>query len=1115
MSKYFCKTLDFGDQNDKTEIMTYAAFIKRYHTFTVQQSQCKSKREITPKNTLQKVRTTIFKCVFCSKYQQSEQTLQKHLEKCQVRSLKLRKKVMVKKAFSHKIRSILVKSRRSKQKKALPLLKPRKKILPFSCEKCGDRFVSQQTLEMHVKYDHRPRPTCKFCQKVFDCRRKALEHENVCNEEDKLFTRQSLGVVDILCSTKVLTCNKCENYFTSADLLREHKHMTNKRNPIPISIETGSESKTKKIFFKVCIKHLPEVVFNRVKYPTGENSCPHCHKEFQNNKRLHQHSIFCHVKHNIKVKRKPTLLPKTDTLCTLCNVDFTTIKKLTKHNLFFHRSKKPTLQSKDKDIYCATCKKTFLTQVQYQKHFKQHGSPNICPLCSRFKHFETTAFLRWHISLVHRKKYCFTCKKAYQLNCAHKCPVLTLPAGKPKDEDKEMVKIPSDVHKSLTPYRNGSFKCYQCEDVFSREVYLLEHFITHTNLSPYLCKKCPKKFSDLTEFTSHQRDAHSLSDDDSGYTLCSLKSHLYKVLKITKCKHCDQIFMGHVDHNKHEAEKHLEFLSQMVEFKFKESNPIKEKHFQRKIFWDIEQDVLLESNYQKDIGESPIKSSGPPIYKLLPPVELEANLLSVKQESQTESCDIITKEEIENSLLLTLNVPSEEKDILPLEPHIENNINKEKNIAATEENKIVEISSDTDSDITLKHVDIQKPIPEKSVLDKTKLGRQSRRSYSYTDIQNNSTRSPKKKKHCGRPKKLHEPPQTPYQKDRPKRNRNKTIDSQTDSDAPPPKKLNRISTVNNKNTSETVAKKNNKTVSPQKRKKKRFFNLYPDDSESDQCNGSVSMVTVNKPSLKIATVVIDHIQKDMKTLHQKVPNNFAPIRQPNVFKLQSHDKYNRLEKRVAEITTNGKKSEKSQRCEICNLEFLDQVTFNEHLKSEHFISTTPTLAVKNDINRNIKTPEFIDISTKFFVLPPPSDVTHKRKQTKPKQLKSPHPTTSLPSSNEEPRKKKLSSRYEGRFVKETSLEAQDTLSKGRSTLKEHNQSMKHSLPPPPPPPIIYDPRLQQQFMHPHYLPPTPSFHLVQQPTRFFHVPPHPPNGRFHHRPYAINDTFPLHNGNRR
>ena len=136
MSKYFCKTLDFGDQNDKTEIMTYAAFIKRYHTFTVQQSQCKSKREIKPKNTLQKVRTTIFKCVFCSKYQQSEQTLQKHLEKCQVRSLKLRKKVMVKKAFSQKVRSILVKSRRSKQKKSLPLLKPRK-VLPFSCEKCG------------------------------------------------------------------------------------------------------------------------------------------------------------------------------------------------------------------------------------------------------------------------------------------------------------------------------------------------------------------------------------------------------------------------------------------------------------------------------------------------------------------------------------------------------------------------------------------------------------------------------------------------------------------------------------------------------------------------------------------------------------------------------------------------------------------------------------------------------------------------------------------------------------------------------------------------------------------------------------------------------------------
>ena len=1083
--------LDFDDQKDKSEIMTYAAFIKRYHTFTVQQSNCKPKRELNPKETLSKavkskMKPSIFKCLFCSKHQPSEQTLQKHQEKCQKRALKLRKKVMLKKVFSQKVQSIIVKSRRSKQKKALPLLKPRK-VLPFSCDKCGDRFVSQQTLEMHVKYDHRPRPTCKFCNKVFDCRRKALEHENVCNEEDKLFTRQSLGVVDILCSTKVLTCNKCENYFTSADLLREHKHMANKRSPLPILIETETENKTKRIFFKVCIKHLPEVVFNRVKYPAGENSCPHCHKEFQNDKRLHQHSMFCHVKHNIKVKRKPALLPKTDTLCTLCNVDFTTIKKLTKHNLFFHRSKKPTIQSKD--IYCDTCKKTFLTRVQYQKHFKQHGSPNICPLCSRFKHFETAAFLRWHISLVHRKKYCFTCKKAYQLNCAHKCPALALPAEKHIDEDVEIIKIPSDVNKSLTPYRDGSFKCYQCEEVFSREVYLLEHFITHTNLSPYLCKKCPKKFSDLTEFTSHQRGVHSLYDDSTAYTLCLLKSHLYKVLNITKCQHCSQIFMGDIDLNKHEAENHFEFLSQKVQFKFNKSG-LEEKQ----VFWDVEQEVLLGSNYEEDIEECPIKSSGPPINKLLPP-SLESGSPSI--EPEPESSCIISLEEIEDSLLLPLNLPCEE--------NIENNIVD-----------IVEISSDTDSDV-LKCVEIQQPIPTRSVLDKTRLGKQSRRSYSYTDIQNNYTVAPSKKTKPGRPRKLLEPTQseTSYQKSRPKRNLHKTInidsDSSTKSGVAPPKNLNRIFNVNNKSTSQAVGKKRKKAVGSQKRKKKRFFNLYPDDSESNHSHSS--MVTVNKPSCKITTADIDHLQKDREKIKQKVSNDFAPIRQPNVFKLQSHDKCNRLEKSVAEIATNGKHSEKSQRCEICNLDFLDQVTFNEHLKMEHSVSPTPP--AKHDINQNIKVPDFIDISTKFFVSPTSSDVFHKRKQTKPKQLKSPsHPSP----SNEKACLMRISSRHSERFVKDVPSKGREVSLKGQSTLKEYNPSLiiaRHSLPPPSSP-FVYDSRLRQQFVHSDYLPSTQPFHLMPPPTRFFHIPP-PPNERFHtvHHPYAVNDPFPLHNTNRR
>ena len=1122
--------------SDNSEIMSYAAFNKRYNTLFVQQSQLKPKKESKPKDILSKnppvkskEKSSILKCLFCCKRQPSEQALQKHQEICQRRSLKLRKKVML-----QKVRSIIVKSRRPIKKKPPPLHKPQKK-LPFSCEKCGDRFVSLQTLEMHIKYDHRPRPTCKFCKKVFDCRRKALEHENVCNEEDKLFTRQSLGVVDILCSTKVLTCNKCENYFTSSDLLREHKHMANKRNPISISVE-NTESKTEKIFFKVCVKHLPEVVFNRVKYPTGENSCQHCQKEFQNEKRLHQHKMFCHVKHNMKVKRKQTLLPKTETLCDLCNVDFATLKKLTKHNLFFHRSKKMTNQSKD--TWCITCRKTFLTQVQYQKHFKQHGSPNICPICSRFKHFETAEFLRWHISLVHRKKYCFKCQKAYQLNCAHICRTLILPEQKQDyvtTPDMEIVTIPSDLQETLTPYRDGLFKCYQCADVFTREAYLLEHLIIHTKLTPFLCDKCPKKFSDLTEYTSHLRSVHLMYDENTAFTLCSLKSHLYKVLNVTKCKHCHQMFMGENDLDRHLSEKHRELLSGKVVFKFNNSNS---KH--KYVFWDIGEDVLLDSNHDEDIEESPIKSSGPPIEKLMSS-SCESEMESSTVESHTEPSCIISLEEIENSLLLPLNMPCEEK---------ENKIDAESCLSLKAHlNNIVDISSD--SDIAFKNQShVRKPIPgyERATRDKTKLRRPSRRSYSYTDIQTGRQNKPssagtstsKIKKKGGRPKKLKATKinlqkSATHRDGRPKkRSRNKILesnsDSQTDSDVVSQTKLNRPSTINNtkqknNDTNTEMATKRKVGRPKKKKKKKRFFNLYPNDSESDRYNGSISMVTLNKPALKEIATSSD---ASNSTGHSKVfrkeetsqvnpwlSNEFAPIRQANLFRLEAHGKYNRLEKRVAELATNGNKLSSedtpvtiSPRCEICNLHFLDKITFNEHVRSEHVDTTASTLTNlanedKLDINRNhprssAKPPEFIDISTKFFVAPT-SDLSnsHKRKQTKPKQLKcstnstdtSKGSTPSTDTSKGEPRSKAPKLRDTIRSAKNDKI-VKDSVNGQSTPRREYNQPiLRH----PTPPPISFDPHLPQQFVPPYYFPPTPPFHLIPPPTGFVHVPP--PSGR--------------------
>ena len=1099
--------------------MSYAAFNKRYNSWTVQNNQTtdvkKKKPVLLPLKPVKvKLKSEIFKCLFCSKLQLSKKSLEKHQDKCQRRSLKLRKKVML-----QKVRSIIVKSRRPKNKKLAALVK-KQKILPFHCQKCGDRFVSQQTLEMHIKYDHRPRPSCKYCDKVFDCRRKALEHENICNEEDKLFTRQSLGVVDILCSTKVLTCNKCENYFTSSDLLREHKHVVNKRNAMPIVVEQ-SENKTEKIFFKVCIKHLPEVVFNRVKYPTGENSCVHCHKEFQNEKRLYQHSMFCHVKQNIKVNPKPTQLPITPTLCTLCNVDFVTLKKLTKHNLFFHRSKKST--TKNKEISCTTCQKTFLTQVQYQKHFKQHGSPNICPICTRFKHFETPEFLRWHISLVHRKKYCFTCKKAFSQHSSHKCrAMVSKRLVKTTEEFTEVVKIPDELSGKLSPYHDGLFKCYQCDDVFMREIYLLEHFVTnHTEIAPYSCEKCSKNFSDLTEYISHLHSAHLSYDGNSNFTLCSLKSHLYKLLNIKKCKHCQQIFMGNHALDQHQSEVHSEVLTNnKVAFTKDSTDPI---------YWNVNDDILLAQNkdHNDDVDDSPIKSSGPPIDKLMSSSTADSEV-ETEREKEDQSC-FIRLEDIETMLLLPLDLPCEEKKVLQ---------------ESCSNDDFIEINTDTEIETNTpsKQKDQNEKLIPIAKNNRLSMARHKRKYFSYMDIESNHQTdhsvdgvSNKKKKKRGRPRKkpikptnhynqnssdtcslspkkrLRKPPtvdqdsqKTLYTKKLLKRDLKKIIandsDSHSESHLVSPNKRNKMSTKciprkdNNNNeagsktmnlTKNTVSKPKKKLGRPKgSRKKKRFFNLYPDDgSESDRYNGSVSMVTINKPTPTKTS--LDHIHEEASpsqivVTKELLSSEFAPTRQANAFRLESKDKYNRLEQSLVAISNSAKTlsppSSKvvclSPRCDVCHLDFLDEITFRDHKKTEHSSPTpTPRTIIDRGLLTNTKTPSngqkpvgFIDISTKFFAPNDQLNSHHKRKQVKPKQLQSP-PKTPQPMVN-----KPIP------VVENIIRERIEKIAPGnrRQTLKDYNTIAQQ---PQPQPSIFFN---QHQFMPPQYLPyPVPSFHPQQ------------------------------------
>ena len=299
-------------------------------------------------------------CPYCKRKFQNKLIFVSHKIQCQ-------KKYMKNNSLSKKVKSTQAK-----------IAKP---VKWFSCMLCTDRFMSLNSLDTHLKYDHRPRPTCKKCKKMFDCKRRLFEHETNCAgvEAGLHCTKQSNGIVEFISSKNVLSCLKCENPFETAEMLHVHKHITNKRTPLEIMISTDLLPTDLKDNLKICVKKNVTDVSLVSSSPFDYNKCQYCRRRFQNNTRLVDHVFYCQRK----------LIPE----CFHCGKFFQQAIQLK-----YHRKK--CLQ-----------RKCNLRQIKYKY-------PVQCKYCNML--YKNEGELDSHLLSKHQIKTCVKCRERFDIKLTGK-----------------------------------------------------------------------------------------------------------------------------------------------------------------------------------------------------------------------------------------------------------------------------------------------------------------------------------------------------------------------------------------------------------------------------------------------------------------------------------------------------------------------------------------------------------------------------------------------------------------------------------------------------------------------------------------------------------------------
>lgn len=224
----------------------------------------------------------------------------------------------------------------------------------------------------------------------------------------------------------------------------------------------------------------------------GRKVCRKCNLDFDSDESFLEHKNS----HAIASVSKQKSAKSAEKECPDCG------KMLqTTGGLFTHRK----MHLEKPKFRCEVCQKEFFQKVNLVNHEKTHNIQNRnfrCEQCDK-SFFEKSHLLR-HQNF-HSESRDFQCNQCLKFYKTERC-----------------LKVHKQVHSDPS---NRPFKCEVCQKGFLSSSKLKQHANIHTNSRPYLCKHCPRDFTNYPNLLKHTIRRHKV-DHRTGKPLVKIPDYV-------------------------------------------------------------------------------------------------------------------------------------------------------------------------------------------------------------------------------------------------------------------------------------------------------------------------------------------------------------------------------------------------------------------------------------------------------------------------------------------------------------------------------------------------------------------------------------------------------------
>ena len=395
------------------------------------------------------------------------------------------------------------------------------KLLSIKCTKCELKFVTKNSLDIHIDHRHGVRE-CKLCYKKVSHDMK--RHEQQAHRDDKEYLGREIKPSELKYG-----CQICNKKFVKESILNKHAKIHGVGSSFTFSCKLcyKSMARTNDLKRHESLAHKEDLHFLERPIDPSELKfvCDVCNKWFVTRGIMEKHKHECETVANFT--------------CNLCHK---TVKKRNekKHNNNHARKGEKKYLGRDiKDSElvheCKICKTKFVTENILEDHMVNHDmveheylkqecllpkkgrSYFKCKFC--YSEFDRFSVFTKHILSAHKSDKALLREKISQTECKFGCPNCILAFITKDVLDYHMSKQHGSLEKNPI---DRLIKCDSCPSTFKLHKSLRYHKLKihktripaqlEENLAAY-CKLCYKQFSRVDILLVHIRNIHKTNEE--------------------------------------------------------------------------------------------------------------------------------------------------------------------------------------------------------------------------------------------------------------------------------------------------------------------------------------------------------------------------------------------------------------------------------------------------------------------------------------------------------------------------------------------------------------------------------------------------------------------------